>query len=216
MTVLGSLNVRCRHCGANSEQTVMVSTSTFGAPDLDLRPAEMKRSSMAAWLQLCPHCGYCVPHISEGVPEGSVLTSDSYRATLRDERYPELARRFLAHALATAHSEPVRSAWAYLHAAWVCDDAGSSSLAIEARRIAADLFRRLPPSSDPEQQCAVDAVLVDVLRRSGQLDEADAKCRLLLAHRQCTGPVRRVIEYQQRLIAAGDRSAHRVADDESA
>jgi hypothetical protein len=113
VTVLGSLNVRCRHCGANSEQTVMVSTSTFGAPDLDLRPAEMKRSSMAAWLQLCPHCGYCVPHISEGVPEGSVLTSDSYRATLRDERYPELARRFLAHALATAHSEPVRSAWAY-------------------------------------------------------------------------------------------------------
>jgi hypothetical protein len=122
MTVLGSLNVQCRHCGETSEQTAMVSTSTLGGRDLDLRPAEMKRSTTAA------------------------------------------------------SSEPVVSAWADLEAAWVCDDAGLTGQAVDARRYAAESFRRLPASSDLEQRYTFGAVLVDVLRRSGQMDAARAEC----------------------------------------
>ena len=43
----------------------MTSTSTWGYPDLDLRPAEMKRSSMFAWLQECPHCGFVARDIEQ-------------------------------------------------------------------------------------------------------------------------------------------------------
>lgn len=43
----------------------MTSTSTWGYPDLDLRPSEMQRSSMFAWLQECPHCGYVARDIEQ-------------------------------------------------------------------------------------------------------------------------------------------------------
>ena len=49
----------CFVCGKESSVTVMASTNTLGGtPDLDLRPAEMMRSTMPRWIQECPHCGY--------------------------------------------------------------------------------------------------------------------------------------------------------------
>ena len=40
---------KCSVCAQESEQTVLASTNTFGGgPDLDLRPAEMMRSTSVA------------------------------------------------------------------------------------------------------------------------------------------------------------------------
>ena len=75
------------------------STSTFGSPDLDLRPAEMQRSTMEVWLQVCPHCRYIAPAISQQVGDLSFVATAEYGTTLDDRRFPELARRFLAYAL---------------------------------------------------------------------------------------------------------------------
>ena len=58
MTTIMEFNQTCAVCGETSLQPVISSTSTWGYPDLDLRPAEMQRSSMFAWLVECPHCGY--------------------------------------------------------------------------------------------------------------------------------------------------------------
>lgn len=40
-------NNKCAVCGKESEQITLASTNTFGSPDLDLRPPEMKRSTMS-------------------------------------------------------------------------------------------------------------------------------------------------------------------------
>jgi hypothetical protein len=55
-------------------------------------------------------------------------------------------------------------------------------------------------------------VLVDVLRRVGDFDRAVAECNALLACRQATGVLRQVLEYQRRLAAGRDTTAHRVEE----
>src|SRR5262249_33673820 len=131
---------------------------------------------------------------------------------LQDPRAPPLARRFLAYAVALGPSDPAGVAQAYLHAAWVCDDAGRADQAAGCRRRAAGGFRRLPPFADTEPGVTTAAVLVDALRRSGQLGEAAAECGALLAYRSATGTVRGVLEHQQRLIAHSDTAAHPVSE----
>lgn len=91
-----------------------------------------------------------------------------------------MARRFLAHAVALAESEPARKATAYLHAAWVCDDFRNSDGADDCRRRAAEWFSRCKPFPDTEPGLTTGAVLVDVLRRCGQFDAALAEATELL------------------------------------
>jgi hypothetical protein len=189
-----------------------MSTTTFGSPDLDLRPPEMQRSTMGTWLQLCPHCAYCAPDISQPPADAQVLRSEPYRAALQREDFPELARRFLAYAVASGPSDPAVAAQAFLQSAWVCDDAGLPEQATESRRRAAEWFRRGKPFADDEQGFATGAVLVDVLRRCGQFAEASSECAALLAAQGATGVLRKVLEYQQRLIARADIGAHGVSE----
>ena len=69
------------------------------APDLDLRPGEPVRSTMARWLEACPHCGYAAPDITESHPAGAeAVAAAPYRALIADTSHPVLARRFLAWA----------------------------------------------------------------------------------------------------------------------
>jgi hypothetical protein len=56
------------------------------------------------------------------------------------------------------------------------------------------------------------AVLVDVLRRCGQFDEASAECQAALASPGATGVIRKVLEYQQRLISGADTWAHDLSE----
>jgi hypothetical protein len=211
MTMLDRESVRCGNCGTTTEHTVLVSTNAFGSADLDLRPPEMKRSTMDTWLQLCPHCGYCGPDISKPPPDATLLRSEAYRAAFRSADYPQLARRFLAFAVAAGLTDPVVAAQAYLHAAWVCDDAGRAGQAAESRRRAAESFRRCQPFGGDEQGITLGAVLVDVLRRCGLFTQASAECAALLEAPSATGIVRKVLEYQQQLIALKDIAGHRIS-----
>ena len=109
MTTFFSQDVSCANCHNSSQHDVLGSTSTFGRPDLDLRPAEMQRSTMEVWLQVCPHCRYIAPDLSQQVGDLSVVATAEYGTILADERFPELARRFLAHALLCVASDSARA-----------------------------------------------------------------------------------------------------------
>ena len=94
MTTFFSQDVSCANCHKSSQHDVLGSTSVFGRPDLDLRPAEMQRSTMEVWLQVCPHCRYIAPDLAQQVGDLSVVATAEYRTTLDDQRFLELARRF--------------------------------------------------------------------------------------------------------------------------
>src|SRR5438093_611864 len=117
MTTFFRQDVTCVNCRKSSEHHVLSSTNAFGSADLDLRPPEMKRSTMRAWLQLCPHCGYVAPDLSRKVGDLAVVGSAEYRSAVSDKRFPELARRFLAYAHLFAASDSAAAAHQRLCAA---------------------------------------------------------------------------------------------------
>ena len=79
MSTIVSEKYKCAMCGSTNEYNELASTNTFGSPDLDLRPAEMRRSTMPLWVQECPECGY----VSKKVSDPSHVT----REWLEFERY---------------------------------------------------------------------------------------------------------------------------------
>lgn len=128
MTTFASQSVACGKCGHVFNHPTLASTYTFGSPDLDTRPPELQRSTMHAWIQRCPFCGYCSRDVAEFDHRlRPVLESTEYRSQLTDAVYPELTSIFIcAGMLAEAAGRQADAGWAYLHAAWTLDDAKSS------------------------------------------------------------------------------------------
>ena len=58
MTTVYHQNITCAICGTEFEYTGIASTNAFGPTDLDTQPPEMERSTIDAWVQRCPQCGY--------------------------------------------------------------------------------------------------------------------------------------------------------------
>lgn len=212
MTTLGLQNVNCRNCDQGSEQNIVLSTNACGSPDLDLRPPEMQRSTMHTWLQRCPYCGFCAPDLSEGECDKALVDSPGYRAILDNPRFPELARRFKARALPVGGSDREEAAHLHLCAAWACDDEGLEGPAIECRRAAAAGLEQQKPFEDSAPGLTWGAVLVDVLRRAGQFEQASSECDSLLTRRSAVAVLRQALELQRTLIAEGDRTSHSVEE----
>ena len=138
---------------------------------MDLRPGEMKRSTMPVWVQECPECGF----ISGDVTDLTTVTKE----WLRSEQYvsadgipftSELAKRFYKYYMINlADENPLDAFYAILHAAWSCDDSGDDANAKYCRELAIPLVAELIE----ENQRNKDNLLVtkaDLLRRLGQFN----------------------------------------------
>ena len=89
--------VRCAVCGTEQPPAPLPPRAAREAPDLDLRPGEPLRCTMASWLQQCPHCGYAAPEIARAHPAAvEAVGAAPFRALIDDTTHPPLARRFLA------------------------------------------------------------------------------------------------------------------------
>lgn len=173
MTILDSKEKRCAVCGSRVTCTILCSTSTFGSPDLDLRPAEMQRSSMHVWLQECTECHYVAEDIEKSSTKaGDVINSTEYQEIRNNIKLPELVSRFLRFSL--LHENDYESSGiAKLRAAWVCDDNGDDNLAKKCRNDAADCLNKLQPFDDSEEGIGLGCRLVDILRRSSRFEESN-------------------------------------------
>ena len=198
---------RCAVCGTGSRQPPFRPGPPEQAPDLDLRPGEPVRSTMARWLQQCPGCGYCAPDITRAHPAAAeAVRAAPFRALLADSSIPPLGRRFLAWALVLEETGALHaSAEATLHAAWVADDLGRPDLARAWRLDSVALWRGGPPL-DPEQTVRV----VDALRRAEAWDDA-AHTAETLARQEPPEVVAQVVSLERQLIDAQDAGRHTVA-----
>ncbi len=215
MTTLANQKVTCGACGHVFSHPVLSSTNAFGSPDLDTRPPEMQRSTMQTWIQRCPSCGYSARDTSQIDDRvRPVMDGTAYRSQLTDTKYPELASTFICSALlAEAVGRRGDAGWAYLHAAWILDDAGKDELARLWRGRAADTFLALLAGgqSFAEQPGASEAIVTDCLRRAGRGDEA-----LPLIERSLSQSYEDIIHYilalQRELIQRGDTSQHLIKE----
>ena len=214
LTTIFPIEVRCACCGHQSDQFVMGSTNEFGSPDLDLRPPEMKRSTMDCWLQECAKCRYIASSLNDPAPMHAtdIVSSSGYREILANAEFPVLARRFLAYGMLVDHVDDEAAGLARLHAAWVCDDAGCASQAAACRSEAARALLRAKPFDDSDDGVTRGAVVVDVLRRAGQFDRAEAERLNLLNLGSAAGILRQVLEFEGQLIRVRDNVGYTVAD----
>lgn len=170
-------------CKTASNQTTLSSAIEFGSPDLDLRPPRLRRYTMRSWIQCCSECGYVAPEIDEA-PANLEIVKNVMASTgwAQPASIPTsgLALNFLRLALLESEfAHPEAAAEAALNAAWVADDSRQTALAIECRSIAARhialALSQMEQGADRRE--ALEARLVDVLRRSRRWRDADALCR---------------------------------------
>jgi len=214
MTTVFPIEVKCFVCGETSTFEDWASTSSFGAPDLDGRSAELARSTIGLWVKRCPNCGYCTDDIAEGVPRVSdIVRSEAYQSQLADSKSPELANRFLCWAMISENEEHLDEvALHLLHATWACDDSGDDSAARVCRLKTVASIEKANAAGTPlfaEEPGAADAVLVDLLRRAGRFEEALSKSEEA-SGRGYGDFVESVLRYQKELITKEDTVAHRM------
>lgn len=215
MTTYYRTEIICVICGSKSTHNQVGSTNAIGSSDLDTRPPAMKRWTINSWVQVCPFCGYCAQNISEGYPEVSrVVKSNSYQKQLRNPGYPELANSFLCLAMINENSNKfVKAGWACIHAAWACDDADSPVGAQKCRKRAVTLLQgaRENGQNFAEETGTEEAMIADLLRRSGQFELAQSYCKEGL-NKKPGKVVTEVLLYEMLLIKKMDDACHTVAE----
>ena len=215
MTTFANVERTCAVCGHTDEHTVLMSTSVFGAPDLDTRPPPLARLTLPMQIQCCPVCGYCAPNVSEALPEAAAeVARPEYQAQLRHPDFPYLANLFLCWSrIAEAAGRYAEAGWAAVRAAWACDDEGPAraGAAVACRERAVALFEsaRQRGQAFAHEPGAEEAILADLLRRSGRFAEADAVAQAGLA-RKPPPTIARVLHYQRHLCQRRDTEAHTV------
>lgn len=215
MTTTYEQKKRCAMCGSESEYTGIGTTNTFGSSDLDTRPPEMKRSTMFAWVERCPQCGYCNHEVSKSSPEAqAIVNSEEYKGQLNDPSCPDLANSFLCVAMLDREKANYNLAtWDLIHAAWVCDDAGKLDQAKECRIKAVAMLSVAQEHGDRigSDDRSNTAMLVDLLRRSGQAEKAR---QILAAHPEGAEAdvISRVLSFQRVLLDRNDVSCHTIAE----
>lgn len=161
----------CHVCKTQSTQTTLLSTNMFGAPDLDLRPPEMKRSTMHWWTQKCPHCGYVAYDLgkSTGVT-AEWLQREEYK-TCSGILFPDgLAEQFYRLYLISLEEGKTKQAFNAIHyAAWVCDDHDDQENAARCRKLAIEQMEKIIAATGGDETMLVQKA--DLLRRAGLFDK---------------------------------------------
>ena len=160
---------KCSVCGTVSEYMALASTNNFGGgPDLDLRPAEMMRSTMNVWLQECPGCGYVSEDVSNlSRVDREWLNSDKYCNCEGIPFVSDLSKEFYKYYLINMFDNNIEDAFfAVLHAAWSCDDDADIVNAKHCRELAIELATRLLDKGY-ENEDSLKLTRADLMRRAG-------------------------------------------------
>ena len=219
MTTVDKEEKKCALCGKTSTHFEVMSTNTCGGrPDLDTRPPELMRSTISMWVQECPACGYCGPEISEAPEKAAeVVQSESYKEQLKSGEYPGLANRFLCQSVVEENSNELQeAAWSAVHAAWACDDADAGEAAKRCRERAVGLLLKAIERGEDvaEQVGGNEAIMADLLRRSGKLELGLEYCERGL-NKETGELIKKVLNFEKELINKSDVGCYTIAAAES-
>lgn len=188
----------CGVCGASVPLPHCAPTAEM-APDLDFRPGEPARSTLAQWMLVCRGCGAVAPDLRQLTPDArEVIDSAAYQA-LRGN-----GRKFRRYAAICQAKGNLREAGnAMLQAAWSADDAGDTAQARLWRLEAAGLW--VPPVDEETALRRIDA-----LRRAGEFAAAgtEATAWTPRIHHESGS---HILAFQLARIAAADSGVYRIS-----
>ena len=210
---------KCAICGTTVKHKMLVSTNTFGFPDLDFRPSEMKRSTMDYWTVQCPACGFADSRIDDKISKKerkrleAILKSESYRNCDGWDLPDETARRFYRQYLLYKEVEKDYRLFLILkHCIWECDNFGpcceevSKNLRCKAIPYLERAIQKEFRASWREQMILQ---LADFYRRSNQFEAVEE----LLKNKKFKEELNeRVALYQIRLSKKKDNFRHSIGE----
>ena len=212
MTTIFESTVTCAVCGTESTVTGIGSTNEMGYRDLDLRPAQMMRSTIWGWVKECYACGYCAADLEVAEPGARVIVESAAFVDFRDSLadLSGLARAFRTASFIAAERLDHKQAFHYtLCEAWVHDDAGDGVRATAARLNAVDFLNlvHLDGGSLFGEDGGDAAIAADLLRRAGAFDRAAELCTQALAE-ACDDYVRKILELELEHSRRHDAERH--------
>lgn len=210
MTMIRDLDIKCSACGEMSSQPILFSTNSIGAPDLDLRPPEMQRSTMNTWLMECPHCGYISPKL-DGELEISkdFLKTDRYINCDGLEFEWELAERFYRYYLiCNEMNDESGSFYSLLHCAWICDDVEDVKNARKMRKMAIAHIDKLIRLDDEDKDTYL-LIKADLLRRIGEFSQLIEEYKDLITGDELMD---KIVKFQIMKSKEGDDTCYTVED----
>jgi hypothetical protein len=209
------MDVRCPVCGTVNRPNRLLSTHSFGSPDLDLRPAPDEGRLLEYRVETCASCGYAAGSLDEEVPAAAqaAMASPEWDGLLKRKDLPDLARTFLRAALICRHSlEPIGEIWNLLRAIWACDDAAPGAAQDLRRQAVARLKAALACGrAFMDQAGGNEALMADLCRRAGDWPEAMEWARTGLEVTDVPILVA-VLNLEVRLIEARDGAVHQIRE----
>ena len=215
MTTMHQEKVKCCVCGKKSNHDVVGSSYSHGSSDLDTRPPEMRRSTIYYSIQRCPSCGYCASDLSECSGDAKFhVESKEFQEIIGNKAIPKVAASFLALSYEKQQTHQYsESAWAAIHAAWICDDKNKQKASKECRKKAISMIENANAYSQNmgDQAGATEALTIDLMRRAGMFEQA-----LKLAEETKTKDIEeiilQVIAYEESLIESKDINSHTISE----
>lgn len=160
--------VNCPNCGKEFDALLLVSTNSFGPPDLDLRPAPMQRNTMEYWLQECPHCGLVFANTPFKEDVSNFIRTLKYKSCDNIKFADRISSNFYKLGSLYEFLECYEDAYyAFLHAAWACDDFETFEKSSICRKKALEMLEK----SHVELDENLILQKADILRRAGLFDE---------------------------------------------
>jgi len=208
-------DVACPICGAINRPDRLLSTHSFGSPDLDLRPAPAMGQLLEYMVEACLACGYAASSLDDPPkPEtAATMASLEWKALLSRKDLPELAAAFKrAELIASKNQDVLEAVWMALRAVWVCDDDRPSS-APALRREAVERILQARSAGTPfvPDKGGEEALIADLFRRAGDWNTASewVKKGLDVTKHPIILPV---LHFEQRLIESKDGEVHQIEE----
>ena len=159
----------CKNCGSPVFARQVMSTNEFGSPDLDLRPAPMRRTLVYHLIQHCPECGYTGNDIRKEPPQHPEFHNFLKNKLASGEKLSVKKLYELAAQIELFYNVPDYKIVAEMFhkAAWIADDKGDKEFAKKMRKASLDYQLKLDDRSP-------DRILqmIDIARRAEEFEKA--------------------------------------------
>lgn len=216
MSIPETSEIVCCNCGEKNLSASWFSMNSSGSSDLDSRPPEDYRSAINyVFVMRCKSCGYCNSNIETNFDNlNSIISSRTYQDQLNNKQFPKKANEFLCKALILeSYQEIENAAWAYIHAAWNCDDHEKYVQGKFCRHKAFELFTLANMTSllNFENDGDFPLLMIDICRRIENFEKANKICDIRL---KIENDVlhRKILFFQKSLIELQDIKVYKIED----
>ena len=207
---IGKIKSVCSICNEINEVDEIYSSSTFGTPDLDLRPGFMSRYTVSYEIKRCQKCGYCNTDLEKNINNSSkIISSTAYKKQLK-MKGPKKSNDYCCLAMILKENNLiVEAGWSYMKASWICDDKQKNTHAKRCRQLAFEMFMDALNQniSFLPTRGAEKILLADIKRRMSEYDESNQICIKALKFR-LNKSSRKILKYQQLLNTKKDNKVY--------